>query len=292
MKSLIVLINNPVAKHASDKRTAVASYFLQSKGYKVEVLFTEKKGDAENLAKNAISGSPYFIVAAGGDGTINEVINGVAGTDTPVAILPMGTTNVLAKELGIPDDVRGAMTVAVRSVPKTVSLGKITLRDDHNPRYFVLMAGIGFDGEAVFGINEGLKKISGKGAYIFSGIKTLCRFKPDELTFNVDGKPYSGYSAIIANAAKYGGNFIITPDAKITDPNLYACIFKGRKSLDILRYAFGVTMGRHLEYKDVVYIKAEHMEILGRAHIQIDGDYLGMTPATVEIARDALKMIF
>jgi diacylglycerol kinase (ATP) len=294
MKSSIVLISNPTAKRASDKKIAQASRYLISKGYKVEVLFTEKKGNAESLAREAIKGLPSLIIAAGGDGTFNEVINGIAGSEIPMAILPLGTTNVLAKEIGIPENVKGAMEIAVTGTTKIISLGKILITRPSSlvPRYFVLMAGIGFDGEAVFGINETFKKISGKGAYIFSGLKVLPVFNPHELTFDIDGKTYSGYSAIISKTAKYGGDFKITPDARLTDPTLYICLFKGKKRLDVLRYVFGIATGSHLRFKDIEYLKANRIQIDGNAHIQIDGDYFGMTPAKIEVAPNTLRLIY
>jgi len=294
MKSSIVLISNPTAKRASDRKIAQASRYLMSKGYKVEVLFTEKKGNAESLAREALRELPPLIIAAGGDGTFNEVINGIAGSEIPMAILPLGTTNVLAKEIGIPENVEGAMEIAVTGTTKTISLGKIAFTRPSSlvSRYFVLMAGIGFDGEAVFGINETFKKISGKGAYIYSGIKVLSGFNPRELTFDIDGKTYSGYSAIISKTAKYGGDFKITPDARLTDPTLYICLFKGKKRLDVLRYVFGIATGSHLRFKDVEYLKANRIQIDGNAQIQIDGDYFGMTPAKIEVAPNTLRLIY
>jgi diacylglycerol kinase family enzyme len=154
------------------------------------------------------------------------------------------------------------------------------------------MAGIGYDGETVFGIDDKLKKISGKGAYIYSGIKTLAGFHPEEITFTVDGKIYSAYSAIIGKAAKYGGNFAVTPDARLSDPFFYVCLFKGNKRSDILRYAYGITTGKHLKFKDIVYLKAEHIAINGTAHIQIDGDYLGTTPAKAEVVPNILRLVY
>ncbi|MEW6002012.1 MAG: diacylglycerol kinase family protein [Nitrospirota bacterium] len=305
MKSLIILINNPTAKKSSDKKILKASRFLKSRGIEVEVFFTEYKGHAEDLAKEALKKSPSLIIAAGGDGTFNEVINGIVWSEIPMAILPLGTTNVLAKELGIPENLEGALETALSRTPKSVSLGRITccLKSDvgrNQPtrdsqpiaRYFCLMAGIGFDGEAVFGINENLKKVSGKGAYIYSGLETLIRFNPLELTFSINGKAYSGYSAVIGKSAKYGGNFKIAPDAKLTDPVLYVCIFRGNKRSDIIRYVLGILMGIHLRFRDVVYLKAKAIETRGDAHIQIDGDYFGKTPAQVEVVSNAVRLIF
>jgi len=294
MKSSIVLICNLIAKKASERKIARASHFLKSKGCKVDILFTEQKAHAESLARSAIKESPSLIIAAGGDGTFNEVANGIAGTEIPMAILPLGTTNVLAKELGLPETVDAALEVALSRDPKTIPLGKISIYR-HSllvTRYFLLMAGIGFDGEAVFRINETLKKISGKGAYILSGFKTLSVFNPGELILDMDGRIYTGYSAIIGKAAKYGGNLKITPDARLTDPFFYVCLLKGKRRLDILRYVSGIIMGRHLRFKDVEYVKAKNIDVKGEAHIQIDGEYFGRSPAKIEIAPDIVRMIF
>src|SRR4030043_1893673 len=275
MKSSVILICNPAARGSSSRKIERASYFLKSRGYCVDMLFTERRGHAKELAQETVKKSPFLIVAAGGDGTFNEVINGIAGSEIPMAILPLGTTNVLAKELNIPEDVDSALEVAIKGDPKTISLGRITATHHTPPatRYFVLMAGIGFDGEAIFNVKETLKRFSGKGSYIYSGLKTLSGYKPGKLVFHIDGKTFSGYTAIIGKAAKYGGHYMITPDAKLSDPFLYVCLFKGKNRSDFLRYALGIFMGRHLRFEDVEYMKATTIEVNGRAHIKIDGDY-------------------
>jgi diacylglycerol kinase (ATP) len=295
MRSLIVLISNPAARAASPKKFKLASAFLRAKGFDTEILLTNRSGDATELAEETVGKRPFAIIAAGGDGTINEVINGMAGSDVPLAILPLGTTNVLAKELGIPEDLNGAMNTAVSQSPRTVSLGRIELNpdtDSTSSRYFCLMAGIGFDGETVYGINTAVKKKSGKAAYIFSGIKNLLRYSPNQLFYNIDGKEYKGFSSITGKASKYGGNFKITPDAHLSEPLLYTCIFQGNKRRDLLRYVLKVMTGGLSGEKDVIYLKSASIEVLGTAHIQIDGDYLGVTPARISVAKDALKIIY
>jgi diacylglycerol kinase (ATP) len=294
MKSLVVLISNPAAKGTTDNKIRAACHILEAGGYEVDQISTGQRGDAEVFAREAVKRSPSMIIAAGGDGTINEVINGIAGSETPLAFVPLGTVNVLAKELAVPENVEGAIKKALHGTPRTVSLGKIDIAPPPSSagRYFMLMAGIGYDGETVFGINNTLKKYWGKGAYFYSGVKTLLRFNPSELIFDIDGKRFSGYSAIIGNAAKYGGNFKVTPDARIADPVLDVCIFKGRSRPDILRYVAGIVTKRHRTFRDVEYLKAESIEVKGRAHIQIDGDYMGMTPARVEVKKNALKLIY
>lgn len=303
----IILIGNPVAGRCALKKIDKAVRTIKDKGLNVRLMLTGKRGDAELFAKqisqqSAVSsqqsnppftkkgGGRIMIIAAGGDGTYNEIINGIAGTDVPMAILPLGTTNVLAKELGIPEDVDKALYVALNGKSHKICLGKISLLSI--TRYFILMVGIGYDGETVYSVDNRIKKYSGKGAFIWSGLNTLLSWNPDKLTFNIDSKPCKGYSAIICNASKYAGNFKVAPDAKMNEPCLYAFIMHGKKRSDIVRYVSGIVRGKHLGLKDITYQQVEKIEIEGDAHIQIDGDYLGKTPARIEIVPDALRLIY
>ncbi|MBI5203335.1 MAG: diacylglycerol kinase family lipid kinase, partial [Nitrospirae bacterium] len=314
----IFLIGNPAAGKNALRKINEAAAIIKNKGHNVEMLLTGKRGDAESLARQISSesgvkspelkndknlelithDSKLLIIAAGGDGTYNEVINGIACTNIPMAILPLGTTNVLAKELGISEDVQKALDIALSGRVQTVSLGKITARhltsEDSSlaqpqaspdiigiTRYFLLMAGIGYDGETVYGIKDEMKRYSGKGAYILSGLRTLLRWAPDKLTFTMNGKSCEGYSAIICKTSKYAGNFRIAPDADITKKNFYALIMHGRSRADILKYVYGIVTGNHLKFKGITYHQAENIEVNGRAHVQIDGDYFGTTPAMI-----------
>ncbi len=294
MKSLVIVIYNPAARRASERKIARATEYLKGKGFAVELLRTEKTGHAMQLAADALKKAPRLIIAAGGDGTVNEVINGIVRSDTPLGVLPLGTTNVLAKELDIPEDICGALETALASSPKRVSLGMIETGRESNyaARFFCLMAGIGLDGKAVYDVNAALKKVSGKAAYILSGIRNIMGYSPEKLTFAVDGKEYSCYSAVIGKASKYGGNFKVTPDASLLDPSLFVCLFQGGRRRDLLKYAIGVIRGRHLAYRDVVYLKAKEIEVWGNAHIQIDGDYLGLTPAKVTAESEVLTLMY
>lgn len=332
MKQTIFLIGNPAAGRNALRKINEAAAIIKNKGHNVEMLLTGKRGDAESFAREISQefsvkssvlkedknsellthNSKRLIIAAGGDGTYNEVINGIACTNIPMALLPLGTTNVLAKELNMPEDVEKAVDIALNGKIHTICLGKITINPPCPPfllkggrgglitphsslptRHFLLMAGIGYDGETVYGIKKGLKKkYSGKGAYILSGLKTLMRWAPDKLTFTMDGKSCEGYSAIICKTSKYAGNFRIAPDADINKNNLYAFIMHSRNRLDILRYISGILTKKHLKFKDITYQQAENIEVEGNARIQIDGDYFGMTPARIEIVPDALRLVY
>lgn len=288
--SLVIMIVNPAARKVSVRRIRFAVDFLEGRGYKTELLLTKRRGDAEIFARDASKKKPLMIIAAGGDGTINEVINGMAFSDVPLAILPLGTTNVLARELGISMDVEDCLEVALSGAPKDICLGRI--ETGTVSRYFCLMAGIGFDGRAVYEMNPLIKKVSGEAAYFLSGIKNLINYRPDNISVRVNEIDYPAHSTIIGKISRYGGDYRITSDARLSDPFFYSCIFRGRKRSDVLRYVFGVFKGTHLKYKDIEYLKCSSVEITGRAHIQIDGDYFGVSPARISIVKDALKLIW
>lgn len=300
MKRPIILIGNPSAGRNAAGKIEKAAVIIKDKGFDVHLLLTEKQGDAESFARKiaeqyhakADQQSMPLIIAAGGDGTYNEVINGIAQTSIPMAILSLGTTNVLAKELNIPDDIESAIDIALSRTACPVSLGKITLISQSVSRYFCLMAGIGYDAAAVYDINITLKKFTGKFSYILNGIKALLYWNPERLFFEINGKTIEAYSAIICNASKYAGHFRVAPDTGLTTQHLNAFLMHGRKRSDILRYAYGIMAQKHLGFKDTTYQQAGAIYIRGQAHIQIDGDYLGVSPAKVEVVPDAVRLVY
>jgi diacylglycerol kinase (ATP) len=294
MKSSIVIIYNPVSRQASDRKIRAVSSYFEQKGFVTELVTTLKRGDAEEFARQAVSNNPYAIIAAGGDGTVNEVVNGMALSDIPLAVLPLGTTNVLAREVYRTKAPEEILETISSGSPRPVSLGRITSDDGQNPasRYFCLMAGIGFDGQAVRDVRTAIKKYTGPGAYILSGLNTLLHYAPPEIIVSVDGHDIRGYAAIIGNISRYGGDFKVTPDARIEEPSLYACVFRGKKRLDLLRYVLAVASGRHINFRDVVYMKAAEVIISGASPVQVDGDYLGMSPVSISVARNAIRLIY
>lgn len=294
MKSSIVIIYNPASRRASDKKIRAVSLFFEGKGFLTKVFTTGKRGDAEEFARQSLSIKPFAIIAAGGDGTINEVVNGMAFSEIPLAIAPLGTTNVLARELYRKNDLENILQTISSGAPRQVSLGKITADNGQTQtsRYFCLMAGIGFDAQAVHNVRPAIKKYTGPGAYILSGLNTLLHYAPPEITVSIDGRDISGYAAIVGNISRYGGDFRITPDARIEEPTLYACVFRGKTRLDLLRYVLAVSFGRHINSRDVIYMKAAELIITGAAPVQVDGDYFGMSPVKISVARNALRLIY
>ncbi len=236
------------------------------------------------------------MVAAGGDGTFNEVMNGLTAVDegiggtVPMALLPLGTTNVLAKELKVPEDAEGAVRRILEGRMKRIYLGNISFPDGCQRRFF-LMAGIGFDAEAVYHVNRRLKKLYGKAGYMTSGLKLLKDWRPEPRLALIDGRQFFFSSLIVCKGARYGGYPKAAPDASVEESSLYAVVMSGRERLDVLRYAFGIITGRHTSFKDVEYLKCQSVQVRDRARIQADGDYIGESPASIGIARENLDII-
>jgi YegS/Rv2252/BmrU family lipid kinase len=285
MKPLVVIVFNPFSGRYSSLRLKELESLVVKKGFRVESVL-----NSYNEVRDIISISPSLIIIAGGDGTINEVINWTSESPIPLAIVPFGTTNVIAQELLIPSDISAAVEIALSGRVHNIALGRIHYSG--RKRYFVMSLGIGFDGETVRNLNIRLKRFIGKGAYIISAIKTLSRWRPQALKIKTDKTPITGYSVIFSNISRYAGNITIAPDADIETPLLYMYLMKGKRKTDILRYAVSGLLGRHLRLKDILYMPIEQVEVDGTAHIQADGEYIGTTPAIIDIVPSGAKMIF
>lgn len=284
----VFLIGNPVAGGGCLKKIEKAESILRKKGIDVEILLTKSQGDAEIFAKQiSKTEKDSLIIAAGGDGTYNEVANGLCYSEIPMAILPLGTTSVLAKELGIPNNIEKALNIALNGRVFRIHLGRV--KNKQKERLFLLMAGVGFDGQAVSGVNQ--KSRFKKLAYIVSGIKTFFRYNPEKILL-INSKNVECYSAVVAKASCYGGSFKIAPDVDLRQPFFYVFASKTNSKLHLATHIIGVIFGFHLKLKDTLYFKAQNVKIFGDVHIQIDGDYFGKAPVEIDIVEDAVNLVF
>ncbi|MCX8034189.1 MAG: diacylglycerol kinase family lipid kinase [Thermodesulfovibrio sp.] len=287
----IFIIGNPVAGGGALKKIERVQQILKKKEIPYETLLTKKQGDAEYFAKKIKENKidKILIIAAGGDGTYNEIVNGLAHSQIPLAILPLGTTSVLAKELKIPSSLERAVELALNGKVERIHLGKI--KNKEKQRYFILMAGVGFDGFAVYNVNPQKKRYLRKLAYILSGIKTLFNYKPDELKIK-NGTSKKAYTAIICKASCYGGSFKIAPDIDLKSPIFSIFLSKTKSKIGIFLQILGVMAGKHLKMKKTEYFHADSLRIIGNAHVQIDGDYFGKAPVEINIVKSALNLVF
>jgi len=259
---------------------------LEEKGYQTITRPTSAPLDAIALARRAEGEGSKLIISVGGDGTLNEVINGISSPSTLLGIIPTGISNVLAMELGIPLDLDGAIRIILDGHTRLIDLGFA------NERLFSTMVSIGLDAEAVRIVNPAIKKLIKKYAYHLSGLKALISFRPSPFTLKTDeGEKLSGCSVVISNASFYGGTHRMNPAARVDDGFLHCCIFEKGGRLDYARYFWGVIQKKHHRFKDVHLIKSSGILIEDRGiPIQADGDYIGRTPVRIRIVPKRLTV--
>ena len=215
----------------------------------------------------------------GGDGTLNEVINGIAGTPARLGIIPTGLSNVLARELGITQDLGEAAETVRNGRVRRIDLGMV------NGRYFSLMVSVGLDAQAVKIVNRTLKRYLKRYAYHLAGLKAAFTFHPPPFEITVDGEiKLSARAAVISSSRFYGGPHQITPQARIDDGILHCCFFEKAGLADYLRYYWGVLRKSHHTFSDVAILTGRTVSIdQAGLPLQADGDYIGTSPVQIEI---------
>jgi diacylglycerol kinase (ATP) len=291
----IALIYNPFAGGLGGwrfSRLLDASKALGRYGAEVELLATKCPRSAGTLAARAIDDGADLIVVAGGDGSINEALEGMAGTDTPLAILPAGTANVLAREMRVPRNLPSAAAALLSYPVERVSTGLIQSPDE-NPRPFLLMAGAGLDAHVVYSLNIALKRRLGKMAYWLAGFQHLGRTL-EEFTVRVDGREYEASFALISKVRNYGGDLEIAQEVTLLDDEFEVVLFHGRNSWRYVGYLAAVATRQIRLMKGITILRASEIE-LGRSRddrvfVQVDGEFAGRLPARVEIVPATLSL--
>lgn len=283
----IKLIANPIAGGNARPQIDRLCRHFTAQGHHVDLFLTAARGDAEQAARSARDQGYTRIVAAGGDGTLNEVINGLAPSTIPLAFIPLGTVNVLALEIGLPFDLLAAAEVAVNGVPTPVGLGQA------GERKFLLMAGIGFDAQVVRAVDSRVKRRIGRFAYVVAAIKTLCQWQTSQLTVTLaDGSVQSAGSVIIGNGRLYGGRFSLTPHARLTDDTFEVLLLRSHSRRALLRAALCALLHRPPAAQDGLLLRTARLTIAGVAPIQIDGDDYGDLPCTFTTLPGAITLVF
>jgi YegS/Rv2252/BmrU family lipid kinase len=285
----LFVIFNPAARGEKSQRIR---RFLETKaGPSVTVAPTQRAGEARLLAARAVAEGYRVIVAAGGDGTINEVINGIGTSAAALGVLPLGTVNVFAQELGIPRNIEAAWAVIENGCRRTIDLARA--ESNGATRYFVQLAGVGFDARAVRDASWELKKKIGPLSYVWAGFKTLSGTHARvEVSANGNG-PVGGVAVLVGNGRFYGGRFALFPKARMDDGLLDVCVFEKCGYLDVLRYGHGILRGAHLGLGGVKYFQAERLvcSAPGATPFELDGEDAGDAPVTFSVVPRALRVV-
>ena len=265
-----VFLYNPVAGRfpLSRRRRNTLLEYLYCHDIRCEVVSSRPARDQAPWLD--LKGKDLLIVY-GGDGTLHQALSEVVKHKVPVALLPAGTTNVLARELRIPRDPQRALPLVVRRKLKRIYLGQ------GDGEYFHLMAGIGLDGDAISRIKTTLKQDWGMSAYYLATAISLLKYPMLPFDVELEGETHRGTFAVIGNTRSYGGHLLVPPEASLEENSLDVCLFTGSGRGRYLAYILGAISGRHIHYPDVLYRKVRHVSISADPSIpiQMDGDLVG-----------------
>ncbi|MEX0808298.1 MAG: YegS/Rv2252/BmrU family lipid kinase [Dongiaceae bacterium] len=289
----IAIVFNPVAgSRRRRRRLAAAIRTLRRLGCRVALHRTTAHGDAALLAAAiARAGQTDTLIIAGGDGTIADAAHGLATCAAEkmpaLAILPLGTANVLAREIGLPRDPEAQAAIAAAGHTMTVPLAQA------NGRHFLLMAGAGFDAHVVAGINVAFKRRVGKIAYVFEMLRQLGRFPFGTYRVAIDGDPHFVASVVVSRGRLYGGSFILAPDARLDEAKLHVCCFEhgGRFWAVIYAMALGIELLPRMPGFAIRAAQRVRIEGVGGEPLQADGDIIGALPVEIAMTARSLRLV-
>ena len=277
----VFVIGNPVAGSGwARHRIEELVNILKQRGHRVEVFLTRGSGEAKRWVTQ-IKPDIETIVVSGGDGTLNEVLNGLDDPcRVPIALLPTGSANVLAHELGLPSKPKEVADIIDRGIARRLDMGQL------NDRRFLLLVSAGIDATVTETIHRSRKGTLGYRGYLLPLLEVIARYRVQEVKVTVDGRePVKGSLAVVSNVKNYGGIFSITDRARCDSGHLDLCIFPRSTIPALFRYTIHALRGRVSRLADVTYLTGRRIRIESEepVAVQVDGDYFGTTPVVIEL---------
>ncbi|MBM7650207.1 diacylglycerol kinase (ATP) [Bacillus ectoiniformans] len=282
MKRARIIYNPTSGRELFKKNLPEVLKRLEEAGFETSAHATTGEGDATRAARIAVERRFDLVIAAGGDGTLNEVVNGLAEQEyrPKLGVIPMGTTNDFARALKIPRDIHGALDVIVNQATIPVDIGRM------NDRYFINIAGGGRLTELTYEVPSKLKTMLGQLAYYLKGIEMLPSIKASEVTIEYDGKLFEGEVMLflIGLTNSVGGFEKLAPDSSVNDGLFSLLILKKTNLAEFIRIASLASRGEHLQDSHVIYTKANRIKIHAPQKVQLnlDGEFGGSLPADFE----------
>jgi len=255
---------------------------LEACGVVPQLELTRHPGHATALAKDAAAAGYDAVIAVGGDGTVNEVVNGLAGTDTALGLIAAGTANLLAGELNLPSDITLACNVIAASRTKVIDLGVV------DGRFFTMMAGVGFDARVVRLVDRKLKGRWGAFSYLIVLAREIMRYSFQPIhAVTEQGERLNGYYLFVQNATSYGSGFSASPQSQLDDGLLEIVVFPKKSLFLVVRYL----LSAHKDSFPVLKRSIQGLQILSKHEIQIDGDYYCCGPCGIKIVPGGLRVL-
>jgi diacylglycerol kinase (ATP) len=298
-----LLIHNPNAGNGGNGRRRLldeARRILATGGMEVELAETTGPGHAVEIAEQAVRDRRELVIACGGDGTLNEVVNGLArysnGHRVPLALLPGGTANILAKELDLPWDIPRAAKRLVNAEVREIALGLATpLENPDKKRYFLSVSGAGPDGMIVYSVDLGLKARVGILAYWWQGAREVLRYTFPRFRVRARDRQLEATLVVVGRTKNYGGPFKITDQADLFEDQFEVMALTTQSGLRYLSYLPTLWMGNLRKEQDVHFWKAESLVCepldANPVYAQVDGEPLTRLPIEFSIVPRALKLL-
>lgn len=285
------LIYNPLSGRLRWKRQRDldrATHLLDAYGIRIVRIPTTGAGSATALAREQVAAGRDLIIACGGDGTVNEVVNGMAGSRVPLALLPAGTGNVLAKELGLPWDIWRAAEYIPAGEVRRIALGRA------GERYFICMAGVGVDANIVYRLSVKTKLSLGMLAYWIESFRQLLAYEFPLFSVRVEGQSFQAALLIVSRTKNYGGPVQLTRRADLFSDEFEVCLFQRRNRFLYLLYFLALQMGLLERFRDVRFLRTRRVEAQPgnqRIQVQVDGELAGALPMDFVIVPEALSLL-
>jgi YegS/Rv2252/BmrU family lipid kinase len=287
----LIVIYNPAAGQRRSGRLWRVLDILSANGIRVRLEETRHAGHAVTLAREAAQEPGKLVVAAGGDGTIAEVANGLAGSSARLGVIPLGTANVLARELNLPLAPRAV--AAALAFGRTRALWPGIARGGGADRVFVQMLGVGLDAQVVHRMPGALKRALGRSAYVVQTLRELTRYDYTPIRLRIDGRESEAGSVIVSKGTLYAGQFMLAPSARPGEPGFTVALFERSGPWSALMYGAALPLNLLPCAPGLRLIRASHVEILGHGEVpaQADGDPAGEVPITVLNAASPIQVV-
>jgi YegS/Rv2252/BmrU family lipid kinase len=296
-----VLVVNPASANGSTgRRWPEIAHRAAELGLVGESLLSERPGQAVELARRAAEEGASLVVAVGGDGTVNEVVNGllaVEGERPELAAIARGTGTDFVRHFGIPTKLEGAVEVALSGDMRTIDAGRVTYRSwsgEEESAYFANSASAGMSGAVAQRANTSTKALGGKASFLYATLAVFAGWHASELEVEVDDERRSGlmYDTIVANCRYLGGGMAMTPEAQPDDGRFDVLLLGDITRRDLLLTLPKVYRGTHLPHPKAELLRGSRVVVRSETPlpVELDGEQPGTTPATFEIVPDALRL--
>ncbi len=293
----VFLVNPASDGGATGKRWPELAHRAARLGLEGETLFSERPGHLIELAAAAVDGGAALVVAVGGDGTLNEVVNGIAGRDVELATIPIGTGMDFVRTYGIPTSFDEAVQVARDGRPRTIDAGLVRYRTwagDNAERWFANVGSVGMSGAVAQRANGMSKALGGKATFFYALTRVFLEWENTEVTVRLDGAERRGrmHDVIVANGVWHGGGMMLAPAAQPDDGLFEVVLIGDVGKVDFLSTAPKIYKGKHVNHPKVEVLRSARVEVDAAEHlpIEVEGEQVGTTPAAFEVVPGALRV--